>query len=246
MRPLSEVNASLHEKIERARAAQRLREESCSANSPVQDLQAGDEGREYVVRRALKIAKVPELYMDSDWSRVRSPAVKEWALAVHARTQKRSEPGPLNHHLLGHGLLIMGPTGTGKSSAAALVARDAFAADRTVAWRYVPDLLDTLTSTPKERLQEIKRLSAVDVLILDDFGVRDMADWEIGYLDQIVEARYRIRRPIVLTTNLTREQLMQDQRLGRMVDRWRERTASNIVVLAGESMRSNGERKPNG
>jgi DNA replication protein DnaC len=197
----------------------------------------------YTVRRALKIARVPELYMEADWSKVRSPAVKDWALGVHARTQKRSEPGPLNHHLLGHGLLVMGPTGTGKSSAAALVARDTLAAGRSVAWRYVPDLLDTLTSNPKERQAEIKRLSAVDVLIMDDFGVRDMADWEIGYLDQIVEARYRIRRPIVVTTNLTREHLMADHRLGRMIDRWRERTASNIVVLAGESMRTNGERK---
>jgi DNA replication protein DnaC len=196
-----------------------------------------------VIRRALKIARVPELYMDADWSKVRSPAVKEWSVGVHARTQHRTDPGPVNHHLLGHGLLIMGPTGTGKSSAAGLVARDTFAADRTVAWRYVPDLLDTLTSNPKERQAEIKRCTAVDVLILDDFGVRDMADWEIGYLDQIVEARYRIRKPMVITTNLTREQIMQDGRLGRMVDRWRERTASNIVVLTGESMRNNGERK---
>lgn len=181
--------------------------------------------------------------MDADWSKVRSPAVKEWAVGVHARTQHKTEPGPVNHHLLGHGLLIMGPTGTGKSSAAGLIARDTFGAERTVAWRYVPDLLDTLTSNPRERQQEIKRCTAVDVLILDDFGVRDMADWEIGYLDQIVEARYRIRKPMVITTNLTREQLMQDGRLGRMVDRWRERTASNIVVLTGESMRNVGERK---
>lgn len=198
------------------------------------------------MRRALKIARVPELYMDADWSKVRSPAIKEWALGVRARTHKRTEPGPANHALLGHGMLIMGPTGTGKSSAAALVARDTLAAERTVAWRYVPDMLDTLTANSRSREAEIKRLSGVDVLIMDDFGVRDMADWEIGYLDQIVEARYRIRKPIVVTTNLTTDQLMSDGRLGRMVDRWRERTASAGVILTGESMRTpmkNGERK---
>ena len=196
-----------------------------------------------MVRRALKIARVPELYMEADWSKVRSPAIKAWATGILARTQHRTDPGPANYSLLGHGMLIMGPTGTGKSSAAALVARDTLAAERTVAWRYVPDMLDTLTANSRSREAEIKRLSGVDILIMDDFGVRDMADWEIGYLDQIVEARYRIRKPIVLTTNLTTEQLLGDQRLGRMVDRWRERTASARVVLAGESMRVNGERK---
>lgn len=195
------------------------------------------------MRRELHIAKVPDLYMDAEWQMVRSPAIREWSQGIAARTRKKSDPEPPNHKLLGHGILIMGPTGTGKSSAAALLAMETLAAHRTVAWRYVPDLLDTLTSNSKDRLAEIKRLTYVDVLILDDFGVRDMADWEIGYMDQIVEARYRIRRPIVVTTNLTTRQLLDDQRLGRLVDRWRERTASNIVLLAGESMRTNGERK---
>lgn len=190
-----------------------------------------------MLRRGLTMARVPPLYAEAQWDKVRSPAVREWTLGLPARTQHRTDPGTPNYALLGHGMLIQGPTGTGKSSAAALVARETLLAKKTVAWRYVPDLLDSLTANPRERNAEIKRTSAVDVLILDDFGVRDMADWEIGYLDQIVEARYRIRKPIVVTTNFTTEQLMGDQRLGRMVDRWRERTASARVVLAGESMR---------
>jgi DNA replication protein DnaC len=110
-------------------------------------------------------------------------------------------------------------------------------AGKTIAWRYVPDLLDAMSGSAVTRLPEIKRLTAVDVLFLDDFGVRQIADWEVGYLDQIVEARYRARKPMVLTTNLTTRQIQEDGRLDRMVDRWKERTASNLVVLSGESMR---------
>lgn len=182
-------------------------------------------------------AGVPEVYRQAQWTTVRSPAVGIWARDLTARTKKRSEPGTENWGLLGHGLLILGPTGTGKSSAAALVCRAAVVAERTCRWTYVPDLIDRMAAGPKERLHEIRMQSAVDLLVWDDLGVRDMADWEIGYLDQIVEARYRARKPMVVTSNWTADDIKTDPRMTRLVDRWRERTASTAVILSGESMR---------
>jgi DNA replication protein DnaC len=189
------------------------------------------------VQRELGKARVPALYADAVWELVRSPAVKHWCVGIPARCHHRVDPGPPNYALLGHGMMIIGPTGTGKSSAAALTAKAVVEAGKTIAWRYVPDLLDAMSGSAVTRLPEIKRLTAVDVMFLDDFGVRQIADWEVGYLDQIVEARYRARKPMVLTTNLTTRQIQEDGRLDRMVDRWKERTASNLVVLSGESMR---------
>lgn len=237
MQKASEPLGRVLARIEEIRAAQRQREGNSSEQSPAQNSQAGNQQ----VLRELRTAKVPDLYSEAVWGMVRSPAVKDWVVGVDARTQRLSERGPTNYNLLGHGMLIMGPTGTGKSSAAALCARDTVAAGRTIAWRYVPDLLDTMTAGAKERTPEIRRLSYVDVLFLDDFGVREIADWEVGYLDQIMEARYRNRKPVVVTTNLTPRDLMADQRLERMVDRWRERTASQMVILPGESMRNVGK-----
>lgn len=201
-----------------------------------------DDG-DWRISAALRRAGVPTVYHSAEWRLVRSLAVQEWALGLRARTLRRSDPEPPNWALLGHGLLIMGPTGTGKSSAAALCIREALRLDRSALWTYVPDLLDKMTLGPKERTHEIRRQSAVDLLVWDDFGVRDMADWEVGYLDQIVDARYRNRKPMVITTNLLGEDITADQRLARLTDRWRERTASGGVVLGGESMRGTGDQE---
>ncbi len=132
---------------------------------------------------------------------------------------------------------MSGPVGTGKSSAAALVARSAVMAGRTVRWVYVPDLCDALTLNVTSRVSETKVQETAEVLIWDDFGVRDFADWEIGYLDQIVEHRYRRKRLMVVTTNLEAQALRSDTRLDRLMDRWRERTAADYAALAGPSMR---------
>lgn len=183
---------------------------------------------------------MPDLYRVAVWDKVRSPLVREWTLALATRAMRRSEQvagTTLQWHLIGHGLLLLGPTGTGKSCAAALCAREAAKVGRTLCWAYVPDLCDALTSTPRERSAEIRRQESVDLLVWDDFGVRDLADWEIGYLDQIVEARYRARKPMIVTTNWDPARLREDPRIQRMVDRWRERTTSHVVVLGGASMR---------
>jgi predicted ATPase len=188
------------------------------------------------IRRALSIAGVPDLYAGADWGRVRSPAVQEWASQIVTRAARRSEEAPLQYR--GHGLLMVGPVGTGKSSAAALCCVEGAVRERTMRYSYVPDLCDALMQTPRERAVVIRAQETVDLLTWDDFGVRDLADWEIGYLDQIVEARYRSRKPMIVTSNLTIGDLREDERLARMVDRWRERVCSQMVVLAGESMRT--------
>lgn len=188
-----------------------------------------------LVQRALRIGLVPEVYRTADWGQVRSPAVQQWTSLVEARIRP---PGMKNWRLLGHGLLILGPVGTGKSSSAALACRAAAEHGFSVRWEYVPDLLDAVTESAAKRRIALKWHSSVDLMVWDDFGVRQMAEWEVGYLDQLVEARYRKRLPMVVTSNLTASSLRSDPTLQRLVDRWRERTASQVVVLSGESMRS--------
>lgn len=197
-----------------------------------------EDGEAWRVDRALRDARVPDLYRTADWGKVRSPAIREWTIPVVARTQRQHEKGTRNWALLGHGLMILGPTGTGKSSAAALVCREAVKAHRTVRWTYVPDLVDRMEEGAKQRLHEIRMQEAVDLLVWDDFGVRDLAEWQIGYLDQIVENRYRSNRPMVVTSNWTTKDFKNDVRLARLVDRWREKTCSQSAILSGESMRN--------
>lgn len=183
-------------------------------------------------QRLLKIGGVPEIYLTARWSEIRSPVVQNWAKSIVDRTSPTGSPG-----LRGHGLIIFGPVGTGKSSAAALCCHRAATFGKTVRWSYVPTLTDTLAKDVKSRVEEVKHQETVDLLVWDDFGVRDLADWEIGFLDQIVDVRQRRRKPMIVTTNLNRVEMDHDARLARMLDRWRQRTASVGAVLDGASAR---------
>lgn len=174
---------------------------------------------------------------------MRDVGVREWTVGLSARLQSRADTTPPNWRLLGHGLLILGPIGTGKSSAAGLCSMEAMAIGKSVQWSYVPDLIDRLGSSPKDRRHEVNNQSGVDLLVWDDLGVRDMAEWEIGFLDQIVEARYKRRKPMIVTSNWTAADLRNDGRMSRMVDRWRERVCSDVVMLTGDSMRGHGNEE---
>lgn len=230
-----DVHPAVKRALELAEQA-RLRDQQARSTTSPQDSTDGDR----LPLTAVRKSRIPPLYLGAEWGLVRDAGVRQWTLGISGRIQDRSDETPPNWRLLGHGLMIIGPVGTGKSSAAALCGMAAIRVDRTVLWSYVPDLLDVMSAGNRERREEISRQSGVDLLIWDDFGVRDMADWEIGFMDQIVEARYRRRRPMIVTTNLSRADLTSDGRLSRLVDRWRERVCSGVVALTGESMRRMG------
>jgi DNA replication protein DnaC len=189
------------------------------------------------VRAILRRGEVPLSLHGSVWAKVRDPLVAEWCRRVDERTRRRSDTGRSNLRVRGHGLMLVGGVGTGKSSAAALCCEEVAKLGKTVVWSYVPDLVDLLSQSSAKRLDTVTRQSYADLVVWDDFGVRDLADWEIGFLDQIVENRYRRLKPMVVTTNWTVADLRADTRLGRLVDRWGERTASQLVALKGASQR---------
>lgn len=166
---------------------------------------------------------MPEQYREASWSK------------CSVEVDLRRYCWNVSRHLAkGTGLLMMGPVGTGKSSAAALVLREAAKQQHSIRWSYVPTLVDRLADT-KMRVQEQHRQVGVEFLVWDDFGVRDFADWEIERLDAIVEERYSRRRPMLITTNWDRDRLQADPRFRRLLDRWRQRTQR--LLLVGESQR---------
>jgi DNA replication protein DnaC len=139
----------------------------------------------------------------------------------------------------GRGLWFEGPHGTGKTTLAMLVSKRALAAGRSVAVYSVPRLLAELRDTfdddaEMSAIQLIDRLTAVELLHLDDLGAERTSPWVLEQLYSLINARYEAERAILVTTNLDREQLIE-QIGARSVSRLTE--MCDVIPLYGDDQR---------
>ncbi len=108
-------------------------------------------------------------------------------------------------------LLLRGGYGCGKTHLAASIANFAVEMGVPTLFLTVPDLLDMLRFsydsddvTFEERFNEIRNAS---LLILDDFGTQNATAWAQEKLFQIINFRYINKLPLVVTTNLSLDEI---------------------------------------
>jgi DNA replication protein DnaC len=104
-------------------------------------------------------------------------------------------------------LLLQGGYGCGKTHLAAAIANFAVGMGVPTLFLTVPDLLDMLRfsydsndTTFESRFNEIRNAS---LLILDDFGTQNATGWAQEKLFLVVNYRYINKLPLVITTNLS-------------------------------------------
>ena len=95
----------------------------------------------------------------------------------------------------GRGLWLCGSVGTGKTTLAMLVSSHALEAGRSVAIYSLPRLLAQIRSTYDDdsgnsHVDLLDRLTAVDLLHIDDVGAEKTSEWVLEQLYSIVNARY--------------------------------------------------------
>jgi DNA replication protein DnaC len=135
----------------------------------------------------------------------------------------------------GRGLWFTGDVGTGKTTLAMLISKSAMEADRTVAIYSLPRLLAQLRDTYQDDSQYslnelIDRLSAVDLLHIDDVGAEQTSPWVLEQLYTIVNTRYEDGKAILLTTNLITQE--GDDAIREQIG---ERTVSRIYEICGDA-----------
>ena len=131
----------------------------------------------------------------------------------------------------GRGLWLTGDIGTGKSTLAMLISKAAIDNGHSVAIYSVPQLLaeirDTYNADPGQRsyMDFFRRLSAVELLHLEDLGAEKQTDWVLEQLYSLINQRYEDERSIVATTNLSFDEL--ERQVGA-------RTASRLNEICGD------------
>jgi DNA replication protein DnaC len=193
-------------------------------------------GRIATARTRSLAGRIPRRYEGVSFDR---PPVSDIARIAPDQIQSvRRYVREISEHLdSGKGLWIQGDVGTGKTTLAMLVSKAALDAGRSVAIYSLPRLLNLLRESMDSEggmLDFMDRLTAVDLLHLDDLGAENQTDWVLEQLYSIVNSRYEAERAIVATTNLMPDQL--SERLG-------PRTVSRLVEICGDLIPLFGEDK---
>jgi DNA replication protein DnaC len=138
-------------------------------------------------------------------------------------------------------LLFQGDYGCGKTHLAAAIANFAVSMGIPTLFITVPDLLDSLRfayqghdETFEERFEQIRQ---APLLILDDFGTQNATAWAQEKLFQILNYRYINQLPLVVTTNLSMQEIE-----GRLRSRLEDpELVTSVRILAPDYRRPAGD-----
>lgn len=140
------------------------------------------------------------------------------------------------------GLIFWGDVGTGKSYAAACIANELLSKGIPVVMTSLVKILEIVQSGEENESNIISRLNSARLVIFDDLGAERSTDYALEKIYNIIDSRYRSKKPMLLTTNLTIDEMKEetDRRYSRIYDRifevcypmqftgksWRKKTAN--------------------
>ena len=136
-----------------------------------------------------------------------------------------------------HGLILWGKVGTGKSYFAGCIANTLMEKEIPVCMTNFATILNDLAATFEGRNDYISRLCRYPLLIIDDFGMERGTEYGLEQVYNVIDSRYRSGLPLIVTTNLTLQELQNppDTPHERIYDRLRE--MCQPVYFSGENQR---------
>lgn len=114
------------------------------------------------------------------------------------------------------GLLLWGDVGTGKSFFAGCIANALLEQGIPVLMTNFSRILNSLSGIySDEKNQFIDSLNKYSLLIIDDLGIERSTEFALEQVFNVIDSRYRSKLPLIVTTNMTLEELKHPQDLAR-------------------------------
>ena len=119
------------------------------------------------------------------------------------------------------GYLFWGHVGSGKSYLAGCIANALMEKEVSVYMTNFAAILNDLAASFEGRNEYISRLCSFPLLILDDFGMERGTEYGLEQVFNVIDSRYRSGKPLIVTTNLTLDDLRnpEDTAHSRIYDR---------------------------
>lgn len=142
----------------------------------------------------------------------------------------------------GKGLFLYGPVGTGKSFLVACVVNALIDTGLPCLMTNFSRLTNRISGMWEGRQEYIDSLSRFSLVAIDDLGVERDTEYMNESVTTIIDSLYRAKVPMIITSNYTPAQLVDEAeiRRKRVYDRLLERC--HPIYVAGESRRKNKGR----
>lgn len=142
------------------------------------------------------------------------------------------------------GILLHGTVGTGKSFYASCIGNGLLEKRIPVAATNFPRLLNLLQGT-QEKQKLLDRLSIYKLLILDDLGVERDSAYAAEQIFSVIDARASSRLPVIVTTNLTLDELEHPSSMqyARIYDRVLEMSPVRLKLIGASRRKGNAEAR---
>ena len=115
----------------------------------------------------------------------------------------------------GAGLLMYGDVGTGKSFMAACIANAVLDKGKQVLMSNFSELINRMQGNYEDRQAFIDSLNNYSLIVIDDLGIERNTEYMQEQVFNIVDTRIRANKPIIVTTNLSMNDIFNTEDNGR-------------------------------